>query len=109
MSRLTRDGTAEPVSREQILRHVREQGNIIFPIQLTTSRIGDLTRLIHTMLYVMTIHTYIYVLVQYCYLYLFIQLHFYFGDIYIRARFIALYAYMSNYSGRLYVELCLYV
>ena len=28
MSRLTRDGTAEPVSRDQILRHAREQGNI---------------------------------------------------------------------------------
>ena len=61
MSRLTRDGTAEPepVSRDQILRHVRGQGNIIFPVQLTTSRIGNLTRLIHTLLYVMTIHTYI--------------------------------------------------
>ena len=56
MSRLTRDGTAEPVSRDQILRHAREQGNIIFPVQLTTSRIGNLTRLIHTLLYVMTIH-----------------------------------------------------
>ena len=35
MSRLTRDGTAEPVSaepvsRDQILRHARGQGNIIF-------------------------------------------------------------------------------
>ena len=58
MSRLTRDGTAEPVSRDQILRHARGQGNIIFPVQLTTSRIGRLTRLIHTLLYVMTIHTY---------------------------------------------------
>ena len=29
----------------------------IFPVQLTTSRIGNLTRLIHTLLYVMTIHT----------------------------------------------------
>ena len=61
MSRLTRDGTAEPVSRDQILRHARGQGNIIFPIQLTTSRIGNLTRLIHTLLYVMTIHTYIHI------------------------------------------------
>ena len=32
MSRLTRDGTAEPVSRDQILRHVRGQGNIHFPL-----------------------------------------------------------------------------
>ena len=55
MSRLTRDGTAEPVSRDQILRHARGQGNIIFPVQLTTSRIGNLTLLIHTLLYVMTI------------------------------------------------------
>ena len=31
MSRLTRDGTAEPVSRDQILRHARGQRNIIFP------------------------------------------------------------------------------
>ena len=31
MSRLTRDGTAEPVARDQILRHVRGQGNIHFP------------------------------------------------------------------------------
>ena len=59
MSRLTRDGTAEPVSRDQILRHARDGGIFIFPVQLTTSRIGSLTRLIHTLLYVMTIHTYI--------------------------------------------------
>ena len=31
MSRLTRDGTAEPVSRDQILRRERVQGNIHFP------------------------------------------------------------------------------
>ena len=31
MSRLTRDGTAEPVSRGQILRRERGQGNIYFP------------------------------------------------------------------------------
>ena len=31
MSSLTRDGTAEPVSRDQILRHVRGQGNTHFP------------------------------------------------------------------------------
>ena len=30
MSRLTRDGTAEPVSRDQILRHERGRGNIHF-------------------------------------------------------------------------------
>ena len=52
MSRLTRDGTAEFVSWDQILRHVRGQGIFIFPVQLITSRIGNLTRLIHTLLYV---------------------------------------------------------
>ena len=31
MSRLTRDATAEPVSRDQILRRERGQGNIHFP------------------------------------------------------------------------------
>ena len=31
MRRLTRDGTAEPVSRDQILRHERGQGIIKFP------------------------------------------------------------------------------
>ena len=42
MSRLARDGTAEPVSRDQILRRERGQGEkIIFPVQLTTSRIGN--------------------------------------------------------------------
>ena len=31
MSRLTRDGTAEPVSRDQNLRHARGQENVHFP------------------------------------------------------------------------------
>ena len=31
MNRLMRDGTAEPVSRDQILRRERGQGNINFP------------------------------------------------------------------------------
>ena len=31
MSRLARDGTAEPVSRDQIFRRERRQGNINFP------------------------------------------------------------------------------
>ena len=48
MNRLTRDGTAQPVSRDQILRRERGQGIFIFPVQLTTSKIGNLTRLIHT-------------------------------------------------------------
>ena len=66
MSRLTRDGTAEPVSRDQILRHARghsgthgDRGILIFPVQLTTSRIGNLTRLIHTLAICVTIHIHI--------------------------------------------------
>ena len=55
MSRLTRDETAEPISRDQILRHARGQGNTNFPC--SAERIGNLTRLIHTLLYVMTIQT----------------------------------------------------
>ena len=31
MSKLTRDGTAKPVSRDRFLRHARGQGNIHFP------------------------------------------------------------------------------
>ena len=31
MNRLARDETAEPVSRDQILRHARGQGNVHFP------------------------------------------------------------------------------
>ena len=45
MSRLTRDGTAEPLLRDQILRRERGQGKkiLIFPVQLTTCRNGNLT------------------------------------------------------------------
>ena len=49
MSRLTRDGTAEPVSRDQILKRERDREKFIFPVQLTTSRIGNLTELILTL------------------------------------------------------------
>ena len=59
---MTRDGTAEHVSRDQILRGANGDREILFfPVQLTTSRIGNLTRLIHTTLatyiYAMTINT----------------------------------------------------
>ena len=49
MSRVTRDGTSEPVSRDQILGHEREKEKLIFPVQLTTSRTGNLTWLILTL------------------------------------------------------------
>ena len=68
MSRLTWDGTAELASQDQILRGERRRGNIpsgangyreifLFPVQLTASKVDNLTRLIHTFLYVMAIDT----------------------------------------------------
>ena len=61
MSRLTRDGTAELASQDQILRGERRQGNtpsgangdreiFPFPVQLTASKVDSLTWLIHTLL-----------------------------------------------------------
>ena len=50
MRRLTRDGTVEPVSLDQILRR--------FLVQLTLCKIGNLTQSIHTLIYVMTIAEY---------------------------------------------------
>ena len=58
MSRLTRDETAEPVSRDQLSGANGDRGISIFPVQLTASRIDNLTRLIQTLRYAMTIHTY---------------------------------------------------
>ena len=51
MSRLTRDGTVESVSRDQILRRERGQGtsNFLRSADHDHSRIGSLTRLIHTL------------------------------------------------------------
>ena len=56
MSRLTRDGTAEPVSRDRILRHERDREISIFSVQLTTCRTGNFIRLIHTLATCVTIH-----------------------------------------------------
>ena len=55
MSRLALDGTAEPVSRDQILRRERDREIFVFSVQLTTSRTGNFTRLI--CIDMMTIHT----------------------------------------------------
>ena len=64
MSRLARDGTAEPVSRDQILSRDRGHENIHLPC--STSRIDNLTRLIHALaieyvvaVVVDSVHTYI--------------------------------------------------
>ena len=60
MSRLTRDGAAEPVSRDQILRHARGQGNIIFPCSADHEQDWQPYPVDpYTLLYVMAIHTYI--------------------------------------------------
>ena len=55
MNRLTRDGTVEPVSRDQILRRERGQGNVHFKCSADhEQRTGNLTRLIDALLYGMT-------------------------------------------------------
>ena len=56
VSKLTRDGTAAPFSRDQILRRKRGQGKVFFPVQLTTSGIGNLILLINTFAICVTIH-----------------------------------------------------
>ena len=62
MSRLTRNWTVKPVSRDEILRRERGQGNIIFPCSAIHEQDSiDFTHsaylyLIHTLLKVLTIH-----------------------------------------------------
>ena len=58
MRKLTRDGTTGPVSRDNFSGANGDRDIFIFLVQLATSMIGPLTRLIQTLLYVMTIHTY---------------------------------------------------
>ena len=50
ISGLTRDGTAELVSRDQFSGANGDREIFIFLIQLTTSRIGNFARLIHILL-----------------------------------------------------------
>ena len=45
-------------SRETKFSGTHGDREIFFPVQLTTSRIGNLIRLIHTLLDVIIIHTY---------------------------------------------------
>ncbi|CAM9323914.1 unnamed protein product, partial [Ascophyllum nodosum] len=59
MSRLTRDGTAEPARETKFSGANGHREMLIFAVQLTTSRIDNLAWLIHTLLHVMTMHTYI--------------------------------------------------
>ena len=57
-----RTGMIQGFHRYQSAHLCGDREIFIFPVQLTTSRIGNLTRLIHTLLYVMTIHTYIHMI-----------------------------------------------
>ena len=66
MARLKRDGIAEPIPRDQILRRERAQGNINFPCSADRGQDWQPYPLIHTLLYVMTIHTYILKLIMLC-------------------------------------------
>ena len=58
----SQDGGApkfDPQQREDVIFSANGYREILmFPVQLTTSRIDNPTRLIHTLQYVMTIHTY---------------------------------------------------
>ena len=57
MSRPTRDGTAEHVSLDQILRHERGQGNNNFPCLADHEQDGQPSPVgLQTMIYVMAIH-----------------------------------------------------
>ena len=59
MSRLGRDGTAEPVSGDQILRRERGQGNIHFPCSADHEQDWQPYRLIHTLAICVTIQLFI--------------------------------------------------
>ena len=61
MSRLTRDETAEPVSRDQIHRRGRGQGNIYFPCPADDEQDEQPYPVILTLAVCMTIRTYIYI------------------------------------------------
>ena len=64
MSRLTRDGTADPVSRDQILRHVQGQGNINFPCSADHEQDWQ-TYPVDTHSAIRSDHTYIHTLPEY--------------------------------------------
>ena len=53
-----RDGIILNPSRDTKFSGAYEdRGIIIFPVQLTTRRVGNHTRLVHSLIYVMTLHT----------------------------------------------------
>ena len=56
INKWTRDGTAEPVRETKLSGANGDREIFIFPVQLTTSRIGNLTRLILTLAICVAIH-----------------------------------------------------
>ena len=66
MSRLTRDGTAEPVSRDQIIRRERGQGNIHCPCSADHEQDWQLYPVIHTLAVCVTKHVLLFVTYYYC-------------------------------------------
>ena len=58
MSRLTRGGRAELYRETKFSGANRDREKFIFPVQLTTNRVVNLTRLIYALIYGTTIHTY---------------------------------------------------
>ena len=57
MSRLTQDGTANLTHETKLSGANEDRENSVFPVQLTTSKIGNHTRLMPNLLKVMTTHT----------------------------------------------------
>ena len=51
---MERDGLLNPSRETKFSGTCRDSGIFIFPVQLTTNRIGNLNRLIHTLLYAIT-------------------------------------------------------
>ena len=79
MSRLTRDGTAEPASRDQILRRERGQENVRFPCSANHEQDWQ-PYPVHpysATVYVMAIHIYIYIYQVYIALSLSIYIYIY--------------------------------
>ena len=64
MSRLTRDGTAEPFRDTKFSGVNVDREIFILPVQLTMSRIGNVTRLILTLAKCVTIHSNVHIYIS---------------------------------------------
>ena len=70
MSRLTRDGTAEPISRDQILKHARGQGNANFPCSADHEQDWQPSYPVDPYFAICDDHTYIHINSKYIYPYI---------------------------------------